>query len=215
MQAVLFDWRGTLVTDFPDSWWLERAYQSLARSPVKGEIERMVGALARAAEEQDIRAGFLTEDCSATLHRDHNLRWFRRAGLDEELALALYELDFDPAAHPFYRDVPSTLETLRARGIGVAIVSDIHFDLRPEFETAGLGECVGTYVLSFEHGFQKPDRRMFEIALDQLEVKPSDALMLGDRLRRDGGAVACGIPTVILPPLLSVGERGLKQFLCL
>ena len=213
MHAFLFDWRGTLVADFPDSWWLERAYQSLARTPSEGEIERLAGALARATEDDDIRAGFLTEDCSATLHREHNFKWFRRAGLDEELAIALYELDFDPANHPFYLDVASTLETLRACGIGVAIVSDIHFDLRPEFETAGLSECVSAFVLSFEHGIQKPDRRMFEIALDQLEVKPSDALMFGDRASRDGGAAACGIPTVIFPPLLSVGERGLKRFL--
>jgi HAD superfamily hydrolase (TIGR01509 family) len=213
MPAVLFDWRGTLVADFPDSWWLERAYRRLARAPTEGEIERLVGALARATEQDDIRAGFLTEDCSASLHRKHNFKWFQRAGLDDELALALYELDFDSATHPFYLDVPSTLESLRARGIGVAIVSDIHFDLRPEFESAGLDECVSTYVLSFEHGIQKPDRRMFEIALDQLEVKPSDAVMFGDRASRDGGAAACGIPTVILPPLLSVGERGLGRFL--
>ena len=213
MHAVLFDWRGTLVADFPDSWWLERAYQSLARAPTEGEIERLVRALARATEENDIQAGFLTEDCSATLHREHNLNWYRRAGLDEELALALYELDFDPTNHPFYVDVASTFETLRARRIKVAIVSDIHFDLRPEFEMAGLNDCVSAFVLSFEHGIQKPDRRMFEIALEQLEVKPSDALMFGDRASRDGGAAACGIATVILPPLLSPGERGLKQFL--
>ena len=45
---------------------------------------------------------------------------------------------------------------------------------------AGLNDYVSAFVLSFEHGIQKPDRRMFEIALEQLEVKPSDALMFGD-----------------------------------
>ena len=34
------------MADFPDSWWLERAYQSLSRTPTEGEIERLVGALA-------------------------------------------------------------------------------------------------------------------------------------------------------------------------
>ena len=149
-------------------------------------------SIARATEEDDIRAGFLTEDCSATLHRKHNFNLYRRAGLDEELALALYELDFDPTTHPFYVDVASTLETLRTRGIKVAIVSDIHFDLRPEFEMAGLNDCVSAFVLSFEHGIQKPDRRMYEIALEQLEVKASDAMMFGDRANRDGGAARVG-----------------------
>jgi putative hydrolase of the HAD superfamily len=213
MQAALFDWRGTLVADFPDSWWLERAYRNLARTPAEGEIDSLAAALAQAADEDDIRPGFLTEDCSASLHREHNFKWFRRAGLDDELSLALYELDFDPATHPFYVDVPSMLETLRSRGIHVAIVSDIHFDLRPKFKAAGLDVCVSAFVLSFEHGVQKPDRRMFEIALDQLGTEPSAAVMFGDRASRDGGAAAFGIPTVILPPLLSVGERGLERFL--
>lgn len=213
MKAALFDWRGTLVADFPDSWWLERAYRNLARAPAQGEIVRVAEALAQAADEDDVRPGFLTEDCSADLHREHNFNWFRRAGLDDELSVALYELDFDPAAHPFYVDVASTLETLRARGIHVAIVSDIHFDLRPEFKTAGLDLYVSAFVLSFEHGVQKPDRRIFEIALDQLGVEPSAAVMFGDRASRDGGAAALGVPTVILPPLLYVGERGLKRFL--
>ena len=214
MHAVLFDWRGTFVADFPDSWWLERAYQSLARAPLKARSSAWLEHFHRATEEDDIRAGFLTEDCSATLHREHNFNWYRRAGFDEELALALYELDFDPTTHPFYVDVASTLETLRTRGIRVAIVSDIHFDLRPEFEMAGLNDCVSAFVLSFEHGIQKPDRRMFEFALDQLEVDPSDALMFGDRRVRRCAA-ACGMPTVILPPLLSTGERGLSRFLAL
>jgi HAD superfamily hydrolase (TIGR01509 family) len=215
MDAALFDWRGTLVADFPDAWWLERAHRLLGRTPEEGEIDRLAAALEQAADDAEIALGFLTEDCSAALHREHNFKWFRRAGLDNELCAALYELDFDPATHPFYSDVPTVLETLRAREIAVAVVSDIHFDLRPEFEAAGLYSSVDAFVLSFEHGVQKPHRRMFELAIEQLGVEPSAAVMFGDRASHDGGAAALGIPTVILPPLLSVGDRGLERFLTL
>ena len=215
MEAALLDWRGTLVADFPDAWWLERAYAAVDRVPEGGEIDRVVSALARAAAEDDIKRGFLTEDTSAERHHDHNLDWFRRAHLDEELAVALYELDFDSANHPFYIDVASFLDNLRDRGTAVAVVSDIHFDFRPEFEAADLDRHIDTYVLSFEHGVQKPDPRIFQLALDQLGVKPSAAVMFGDRASRDGGAAALGMVTVILPQLLSLGTRGLDRFLTL
>jgi HAD superfamily hydrolase (TIGR01509 family) len=204
---------GALVADFPDVWWLERAHLLLGRTPVRDEIEHLACALDRAAAEDDIKQGFLTEDCSSELHREHNLRWFRRAGLEEDLATALYGLDFDSANHPFYLDVPTFLLGLRDRGAAVAVVSDIHFDLRPEFKNAGLDHCVDAFVLSFEHGVQKPDPQMFLLALDQLGVDPVDAVMFGDRASRDAGAGALGVTTVILPPLLSVGERGLRPFL--
>jgi HAD superfamily hydrolase (TIGR01509 family) len=213
VKAALLDWRGTLVADFPDEWWLERAFTALDRVPRDREIDRIVAALAQAAAEDDMEPGFLTEDTSAERHRQHNLHWFRRAHLDEKLALALYELDFDSANHPFYPDVAFFLDELRDRGTAVAVVSDIHFDIRPEFEAADLDRHIDTYVLSFEHGVQKPDPRIFQLALEQLGVEPSAAVMFGDRASRDGGAAALGIVTVILPPLLSLGMRGLGRFL--
>ena len=62
--------------------------------------------------------------------------------------MALYELDFDSANHPFYVDVASFLDNLRDRGTAVAVVSDIHFDFRPEFEAADLD---GTSTRTFSH----------------------------------------------------------------
>ncbi len=215
MEAALLDWRGTLVADFPDAWWLERAFTVLDRVPAEGEIDRMAASLAEAAAESDLERGCWTEDTSADRHREHNLNWFRSAHLSEEFAEALYELDFDPANHPFYLDVPSFLEGLRDSGTAVAVVSDIHFDLRPEFKAAGLDRHIDAYVLSFEHGVQKPDPQIFQLALDQLGVESSAAVMFGDRPSRDGGAAQLGIVTVILPPLLSLGTRGLCNFLSL
>ena len=51
---------------------------------------------------------------------------------------------------------------------------------------------VDAFVLSYEHGLQKPDRRIFEIALKTLECEGDQALMVGDNPRTDGGAIACG-----------------------
>lgn len=102
--------------------------------------------------------------------------WYSEANLDSALAEALYALDLDAVAHPFYEDVPETLQQLKTLGIKVAIVSDIHFDLRPEFELLGLDGLVDAHILSFEHGVQKPDPRIFMLALEHLDLSASDAL---------------------------------------
>jgi FMN phosphatase YigB (HAD superfamily) len=65
-------------------------------------------------------------------------------------------------------------------------------------------------VLSFEHGCQKPDPRMFLTALHLLGVDAHRTLMVGDRASHDGGAAEVGITTLILPPAPTVvGPRGL------
>jgi len=52
-------------------------------------------------------------------------------------------------------------------------------------------------VISGDVGFGKPEREIFEAALDLLQVDAKDALMVGDNLHTDiKGAVAAGIPAV-------------------
>ncbi len=85
------------------------------------------------------------------------MRLFRCAGLDNELAVALYDLDLDPASHPLYPDVPGVLTSVQALGAKIALVSNIHFDLRADLRAYGVAHLIDAYVLSFEQGFQKPD----------------------------------------------------------
>jgi putative hydrolase of the HAD superfamily len=41
--------------------------------------------------------------------------------------------------------------------------------------------------ISEEVGFRKPDKRLFELALNKLHVQPEDALFVGDDLEKDMG----------------------------
>jgi FMN phosphatase YigB (HAD superfamily) len=54
---------------------------------------------------------------------------------------------------------------------------------------------------------------MFLAATTALEVEPSDALMVGDTARTDGGAAAGGIATLILSRPEELGPRGLDVVL--
>jgi FMN phosphatase YigB (HAD superfamily) len=114
---------------------------------------------------------------------------------------------------PYSRTCRRHSKRIKASGVGIAIVSD-HFDLRPEFAQLGFDRFVDHFVLSFEHGLQKPDPRMFTLALDLQGVHASETLMVGDRPVRDSGAVDVGISTLLLPTVSGM-RRGLNSVLAL
>ena len=212
-RAVLFDWRGTLV-HFPEpGWWVGRALEVIGRPVEPGAVEAAVSGLNAAAQLPEVLEAERFEDCSPELNRSAMMLRFERAGLDRELADALYHLDFEPASHPLYPDVPDVLVAIRAIDVRIALVSDIHFDLRADLADHGIGNLFDAYVLSFEHGFQKPDSRMFTRALDAVGVEPGEALMVGDRASHDGGAASVGIATFLFPELKELVPRGLDVVL--
>lgn len=111
----------------------------------------------------------------------------------------MYGLLGDPSFHPIYADTARTLETIARAGIQIAIVSDIHVDLRDHARRGRLDHFVDAWVLSFEHGVQKPDPVVFQLALDALGARAETTLMVGDRESHDGAAADLGIDTLILP----------------
>ena len=193
IRAVLFDWRGTLAHSPPSRWWAERALEVEGRAADAEALGRIEAALREAGALDGI-------DASADVHRQESLAVFGRHRLDADLAQALYALDADPANHPLYPDAAGVLGELRESAVAVAVVSDFHVDLRPMLARGGISGLVGACVVSSEHGVQKPDPRIFQLALEALGVRAPDALMVGDRASHDGGAAQVGIATLILPP---------------
>jgi HAD superfamily hydrolase (TIGR01509 family) len=208
--AVLLDFRGILVGDPPASWWVDEAASRLGllsedeKKAVRNAFDR-IGDLPGFAEDE------ARVDISLEAHREVVMGWLLAVGLDANLAEVLYGLDFEPAAWPVFPDAPEVVQAIHDRGVKMALVSDFHVDLRPHLSASGIE--LDAHVISFEHGFQKPDPRMFTTALEALQVEPRQALMVGDRVTHDGGAAAVGIDTLILPDPPSSGSRGLDVVL--
>ena len=122
----------------------------------------------------------------------------RAAGLDDDLAEAIWAHDADDAEanYPF-PDAEPVMRALHEHGLRVAIVSDIHYDIRDHFARHGLDGYVDAYVLSFEHGIQKPDARGVHARARGARRRADRALMVGDRASHDGAATAVGIATYI------------------
>ena len=211
---MIFDWRGTLVSSLSAPRWVYEALVLLGRETGPHTIDAIVAAIGR-ADGPEHRLDAPGMDTAAALHRQMFFDVLSDAGFDRHLITALYTVESDPQHNPFAADAAATLRTLHAAGLRLAVLSDIHVDLRPAFHAAGMAGLIDTFVLSFEQGRQKPDPALFQHALAELGTQAHETLMVGDRARPDGPAVEQGITTLLLPPLEHPGQRRLHHVLAL
>ncbi|MEU0971348.1 HAD-IA family hydrolase [Streptomyces sp. NPDC005917] len=203
MAAVLFDFSGTLFRIESTQSWLRAVLAGSETALAEAELTEAARALEEAGAQpggadpvelpEEMAGLWAVRDKSAELHRAAYTGLSRRVQLpDPALHDALYERHMTPAAWTPYPDAAEVLRTLRAHGTGVGVVSNIGWDPRPVFRTHGLDAYVDAYVLSYEHGVQKPDPRLFTVALEALGAAPAETLMVGDSRPADGGAAALG-----------------------
>ncbi|MFI0821150.1 HAD family hydrolase [Streptomyces sp. NPDC021098] len=205
VNGVMFDFSGTLMRIESVEEWLAAALAEAA-VPADGEefadwVRRLTdcGALPGGPEPRHIPAHleqrWRERDLSADQHRAAYTALIEEARLPgAELTRALYDRHRTPAAWRPYPDTEATLRELRRRGIKVAVVSNIGWDLRPVFRAHELDGLVDAYVLSYELNVQKPAPAIFRAACDALGLPPSEVLMVGDSRVADGGAAALGCP---------------------
>jgi len=204
IKGVLFDFSGTLFRIEPTEHWLRAVLteaevtlseQELVRAAEELEAVGAMpgGALPSRPLPDDLAQVWKIRDRSAESHRAAYTGLSRQVPLpDPRLHDALYDRHMTPAAWTPYPDAAEVIGSLRERGVAVGVVSNIGWDLRPVFRAHGFDPHVGTYVLSYEYGIQKPDPRLFTVACEALGVAPQDTLMVGDDRRADGGAAALG-----------------------
>jgi putative hydrolase of the HAD superfamily len=96
-------------------------------------------------------------------------------------------------------DVRPSLARLRAVGLRLAVVSNANGTLRLLFERLGLTPAFEVVLDSAEEGVEKPDARLFRMALERLGGDAATALHVGDIYHVDVvGARAAGIRPVLL-----------------
>jgi HAD superfamily hydrolase (TIGR01509 family) len=216
IKGVMFDFSGTLFHIESVQEWFDTLPLDLPEAERAACVQRLTVAGALPGGPQPLHApeGWGERDISAEHHRRAYTAQTRAALLPtvgpervDALAAELYERHRTAGAwrHP-YPDAEPVLKELRRRGVPVAVVSNIGWDLRPIFVHSGLDAYVDHYLLSYELEIQKPDPRIFRTACDLLGLPPTEVLMVGDDLPADGGAVALGCAFHLVRPL-PVAER--------
>ena len=96
-----------------------------------------------------------------------------------------------------FDDVLPTLQLLREHGVKIGLVSNTGRDLGAFVEHHGLD--VDAAVGSGAYGKTKPHPTIFRYALEQLDVAPEDAVMVGDSIEDDvEGARAVGMRAFLI-----------------
>jgi len=98
-----------------------------------------------------------------------------------------------------YPDAPPALTRLRSRGLAIVVVSNWDHSLHERLQETGLAPLVDAAVASAEVGSAKPDRAIFEHALELAGAAPAEALHAGDSPDEDvEGALAAGLRAVLV-----------------
>jgi len=96
-------------------------------------------------------------------------------------------------------DVAPTLARLRSLGPKLVVVSNANGRLRHLFARLGLADRFDVLFDSFEEGVEKPDPRLFRIALERSGGRPETTMHVGDLYHVDVvGARAAGLHAVLL-----------------
>jgi HAD superfamily hydrolase (TIGR01549 family) len=98
-----------------------------------------------------------------------------------------------------FPDVLPTLRSLRRWGKTLAVVSNWDPALPTLLAEVGLAEFFAFILPSAEIGVEKPDGRIFSLALQRLELEPQEVVHIGDSYEADVvGARAVGITPILL-----------------
>ncbi len=112
-------------------------------------------------------------------------------------ASELYHRFATAEAWEVYPEVPGVLARLRRDGLKLGVISNWDQRLPGVLGHLGLADFFDTIVSSSRAGAEKPDARIFHLALaemSELGVEPATALHVGDgRLEDVEGAVAAGM----------------------
>lgn len=207
IRAVIFDWRGTLVSELTPCGWAGEALRRAGREYDDAAIAELLQAIQTPALRSRLQSP--QGNTSLERHRQTYYSVFADAGLDIEVADELWAVDSDPTYNKFAVDAAASIAILRERGCKIGVLSNIHFDIRPLFDQAQLLDSIDTFVLSNEHNMQKPDPAIFRLTLDRLGTTAGETLMVGDGPSRDGAAVDIGMTTLLVPKLTDPQRRQL------
>ena len=199
IETVFLDAGGVLV--FPN--WM-RVSDALARRDVSVTSDALAVAEFRAKRRLDLGETINATDDSQRGWLYFNLT-LEEAGIERSSATdaALTELRSYHGQENLWESVPAdvvpTLERLRSAGLKLVVVSNANGRLRHLFDRVGLTDLVDVLFDSYEEGVEKPDRRLFQIALERAGAQRETTLHVGDLYHVDVvGARAAGLHAVLL-----------------
>jgi HAD superfamily hydrolase (TIGR01549 family) len=209
LQGILFDFGDTLIdfgkvdvlARFEDGAKAAYAYLDELGQPMP-EFERYHRQQLRAVKRSYFISHLTSQDFNALDLIDH---------LGESLGHDLTKEQLEELAWRWYEPVSQcgsvepglreAVETIRDQGLTIGIISNTFIPdtvLDRHLENVGLIDLFPMRIYSCTQDFRKPDRRIFQLALDNLGLAAEESLYIGDSVRNDiFGANRMGMVSVL------------------
>jgi putative hydrolase of the HAD superfamily len=204
VRAVLFDAGETLVhpaPSFPELFAGVLSTRGIERSP-EAVIEASRAGVHRCSEAaRDNDLWTTSPEASARFWKSVYARMIRELdiGAADGLADTLYEAFTDQRNYALFDDVAATLDALEAAGLALGIVSNFEAWLEDLLGSLGVRERFGVRVISGREGIEKPDPRIFTLAIERLGIDARDVAYVGDNPEFDiAPAHALGMTPVLI-----------------
>jgi putative hydrolase of the HAD superfamily len=208
-RAVFFDAGETLVhphPTFPDlfSKVLAREGYDVDAEVIRERIHIVSDRFAHAAETNELWT--TTPERSRAFWHDVYGIFFRELGISDANGLidTVYAEFTDLANYALFEDVVPMLRRLRNAGLRLGVISNFEEWLERLLDQLGVGEYFDVRVISGVEGMEKPDPRIFELAMSRAGVDAGSSVHVGESPTFDvEPAAALGM----LPVLIDRRER--------
>lgn len=215
IEIVFFDAGDTIL--HPDPSFAGLFSQVCAESGVAvtpEEVEEVQGRLAPhlidLAEDTGVKNPSFSPEDSRVFWGYLYRRFLREWGIeDEALAESLRVKFSDRSSYMLFDDVVPVLRSLQRDGYRLGLISNFEDWLEERLVELEVGPLFDTSVISGFVQIEKPDPRIYELALATAGVEPERAVHVGDSLRLDiEPAKSVGMHTVLIDRLGRYPEAG-------
>ncbi|HEV2448953.1 MAG TPA: HAD-IA family hydrolase [Thermoplasmata archaeon] len=210
-RFVFLDFGGTLVAPLRDPYPVYRSV--LASNNLPLERSAFDAAWARLPRE-DASAAHRYLGRTDEYWAQWDRRVLRELGIDDgvdDLGAALRREFVSPRWHVPFPEARRALDELRPRGHELHLVSNNTEDLLRIVANLGWGEIFASITYSQEVGAEKPEPRIFRLALSRARADPRDVVHVGDSWESDvEGARAVGIAPIWLAREGGVSRDGVS-----
>jgi putative hydrolase of the HAD superfamily len=202
IRAVLFDSGHTLAHPVGGRWFPYPGFFDIAS---KHGHEVKDGPKLKSAHKKVME--YLTENHHVqTLEDEKAQQVDAHKILFDELGIEPSDDLLDELAHEavhamnmeLYDDTRPVLEKLHERGLPIGVITDAWPSVEERYRQLGVRDLIHVFVVSSQHGFIKPDPRLFRPAVEGLGMPPTNILFVDDSPDIVEAAMGLGFKSVLM-----------------
>ncbi len=200
-RVVFFDWGGTLAyrpphVRSPEAVWVQVTRDLGVADLTEEEIQAKTGALDR--DWQAKMYGYLGR--SEQFWEEYNAAVMDSLGIQERRKEVSQRIDAilqDPSSQRLFPETREVLTRLRSEGYRLGVISNSSERLVTVVRNFELDREFDPIVFTQQVGAEKPDRRVFQFALERADCSAPEAVHVGDTFEADYlGATRAGLRAI-------------------